>query len=84
MNKKQFLKTYQSVQTLKKPNNVESKQEKPLYRSLQDERLIKEMHYAKFLNNQNKIQQNKEFRSLVEKEEWDEDDIKTLLKSLNN
>ncbi|MEO9654995.1 hypothetical protein [Marinomonas sp.] len=90
MNKKQFLDTYRKVSHLNAPSRTENKPEtketntspKPLYRSPEDERLIKDLHFAKFQKNQENLHENEELKLLIEKPDWDEDDIQTLLKSL--
>ncbi|REG84202.1 hypothetical protein [Marinomonas pollencensis] len=82
MNKKAFLKTYQNIDKLNKTEKAESDTKPPLYRSSYDEKLIKEMHFAKFKKNLQQTQQNESLKQLLEKENWDEEDTKTLLKSL--
>ncbi|MBJ7538495.1 hypothetical protein [Marinomonas transparens] len=81
MNKKQFLNTYKKIDALNKDKATPN--EKPtLYRSEHDERLIKDFHYAKFQKNQQVAQQSEALKSLLEKEEWDEEDTQKLLDSL--
>lgn len=82
MNKKAFLKTYQNIDKLKKAEEAESDPTPQLYRSPYDEKLIKEMHFAKFKKNLQQTQKNEALKQLLEKEEWDDEDTKTLLKSL--
>ncbi|MGR0278592.1 hypothetical protein ACUM5Y_05995 [Marinomonas dokdonensis] len=90
MNKKQFLDTYRKVSRLSTPSKTENKPEqketyssqKPLYRSPEDERLIKDLHFAKFQKNLENLHKNEELKLLIEKTEWDENDIQSLLKSL--
>lgn len=85
MNKKDFLKTYKKINDLKaSPDSQSAKntQEPKLYRSEHDEKLIKEMHYAKFQKNLHRAQQSDAFKTLIEKEEWDEKDMQKLLASL--
>ena len=82
MNKKAFLKTYQNIDKLKKAEEAKSDPTPPLYRSSYDEKLIKEMHFAKFKKNLQQTQKNEALKQLLEKEEWDDEDTKTLLKSL--
>jgi hypothetical protein len=82
MNKKDFLKTYQNIDKLKQANVSNSESTPPLYRSPYDEKLIKDMHFAKFQKNLQQTQENNSLKQLLEKEDWDEEDTKTLLKSL--
>lgn len=84
MNKKQFLNTYRKISGYSAPTQAEPAAEtsKPLYRSAQDEKLIKDLHYAKFQKNQKNLHENEELRLLIEKQEWDENDVKALLRSL--
>lgn len=81
MNKKQFLNTYKKIDSMdkNKPDNIQGR---PLYHSKQDERLIKDFHYAKFKKNLYNIQQSKTLKDLLKKEEWDEKDTEKLLSSL--
>jgi hypothetical protein len=81
MNKKQFLNTYKKIDSMddKKSKNIEKR---PIYRSEQDERLIKDFHYAKFQKNLNNAQQSEALKDLLEKEDWDEKDTEKLLESL--
>ena len=81
MNKKQFLNTYKKIDSMneKDPKSIEKR---PIYRSEQDERLIKDFHYAKFQKNLNNAQQSKALKDLLEKEDWDEKDTEKLLESL--
>ncbi|MCO4784778.1 hypothetical protein [Marinomonas atlantica] len=84
MNKSKMLNAYKSVNNLKgRPQCKEEQEPKTpkIYRSEYDEKLIKEYHFAKFQKNLNLIQNNQEVAELLEKEEWDEEDIKTLLAS---
>lgn len=82
MNKSKMLSAYKAVNNLKtgqsKTGSPED-QPKPLYRSEYDEKLIKEYHFAKFKKNLDLIQNSTELAELLEKEEWDEADIKKLL-----
>gem|GEM_PF-6468843 len=71
--------THQGHTNPKNQQQKENKNEKDLYRSDQDEKLIKDYHYAKFQKNLDQIQNNQSLQSLIEKDEWSEDDIKTLL-----
>lgn len=80
MNKKQFLNTYKTIDSLSQDQTSNS--EPSIYRSKQDERLIKDFHYARFQKNFDNIQNNDAFRDLLEKENWDTKDIQTLLESL--
>lgn len=82
MNKKDFLKTYQNIDKLKPTPDITEEQLKPIYRSLYDEKLIKEMHFAKFQKNLQQTQDNESLKRLLEKENWNEEDTKVLLKSL--
>jgi len=84
MNKKDFLKTYKAINkmNLSDAQSDSPPQEPKLYRSEQDEKLIKEMHFAKFQKNLHRTQHSEEFKKLVEKEEWDEQDMQKLLASL--
>ncbi|ETX09891.1 hypothetical protein MUS1_05365 [Marinomonas ushuaiensis DSM 15871] len=81
MNKKQFLNTYKKIDSIDKTKS-EKIEKKPLYRSEQDERLIKDFHYAKFQKNLYNSQKSKELKDLLEKEDWDEKDTEKLLKTL--
>ena len=82
MNKSKMLSAYKTVNNLKADQSKSGTPEdqlKPLYRSEYDEKLIKEYHFAKFKKNLDLIQNSPELSELLEKEEWDEDDIKKLL-----
>lgn len=82
MNKSKMLNAYKTVNNLKKPqaNEPDSSQNKPkLYRSDYDEKLIKDYHFAKFQKNLDQIQNNPKLSELLEKPEWNEEDIKALL-----
>ncbi|MEP3351125.1 MAG: hypothetical protein ABJN96_14385 [Marinomonas sp.] len=81
MNKKHFLNTYKKIDSLDEDKTKKTEQAS-LYRSEHDERLIKDFHYAKFQKNFNKVQQSDAFKSLLEKENWDDEDIQTFLNSL--
>ncbi|SBT18030.1 hypothetical protein MGA5115_02148 [Marinomonas gallaica] len=84
MNKSKMLNAYKSVNNLKgNPQPEEEKETKApkIYRSEYDEKLIKEYHFAKFQKNLDLLQNNQEVIALLKKEEWDEEDIKTLLAS---
>ncbi|BFM48856.1 hypothetical protein [Marinomonas sp. THO17] len=90
MIKKNFLNTYKKINQLNPQANTESKAledtsaDKPnIYRSKEDERLIKEFHFAKFQKNLDNTKKNNKLKELLEKEEWNEEDVKTLLDSLN-
>ena len=81
MNKNQCLKTYKKIDSLnEKPRNTS--ETKPLYRSEYDERLIKDLHYAKFKKNLQFTQQNPSLKALLEKEDWSDEDTQELLKNL--
>ncbi|TDO99660.1 hypothetical protein [Marinomonas balearica] len=94
MLKKNMIKAYQSNATLpkstssltqdkktytQKHNTKDTENDKGLYRSDEDERLIKDYHFAKFQKNLDQIQNNQALQSLIDQEEWSEEDIKTLL-----
>lgn len=82
MNKSKMLNAYKTVNNLKKTqvDETEASQEKPkLYRSEYDEKLIKDYHFAKFQKNLDLIQNSPELAELLEKSEWDEEDINKLL-----
>lgn len=82
MNKSKMLNAYKAVNNLKKPqtSDITPSQNNPkLYRSEYDEKLIKDYHFAKFQKNLDQIQNNPELTELLEKTEWNEEDIKTLL-----
>lgn len=82
MNKSKMLSAYKTVNNFRKEateaDNPQD-QAKPLYRSEYDEKLIKEYHFAKFKKNLDLIQNSPELAELLEKSEWDEDDIQKLL-----
>ncbi len=81
MNKKQFLNTYKTVDKLNK--ETQKTAEKPsLYRSKDDERLIKDFHYAKFQKNLHNTQQSNALKALLNKKDWSEEDTETLLAAL--
>lgn len=82
MNKKDFLKTYKKIDQLSQTKGNETEYKPSIYRSEHDERLIKEMHYAKFQKNLQHTQQSESFKHLVEKENWNDEDVQALLKSL--
>jgi len=84
MNKKAFLKAYQDVKKLNPEHNQPDAEDgKPkLYRSAEDEALIKSYHYAKFQKNLHQAQSHPNLKSLVEKEEWDDEDTKNLLEMM--
>lgn len=84
MNKSKMLNAYKSVNNLQGNKQIKEKkepEEAKLYRSEYDEKLIKEYHFAKFQKNLDLLQNNKEMAELLKKDEWDEEDIKTLLAS---
>ncbi|MBR7887827.1 hypothetical protein J9B83_02650 [Marinomonas sp. A79] len=81
MNKKQFLNTYKKIDQLDETNKNKA-ENPPIYRSKQDERLIKDYHFAKFQKNRQSAQNNAALKALLEKEQWDNEDVETLLKSL--
>lgn len=81
MNKKQFLNTYKKIDSMDKSKN-QNIDKSPIYRSEQDERLIKDFHYAKFQKNLDNAQKSEALKELLEKESWDETDTKKLLESL--
>ena len=81
-NKSKMLNAYKTVNNLKKAstNEADSSHSKPkLYRSEYDEKLIKDYHFAKFQKNLDQIQNNPALTELLEKTDWNEEDIKTLL-----
>lgn len=81
MNKKQFLNTYKKIDQLDEDNDKKA-ENPPIYRSKQDERLIKDYHFAKFQKNRQNTQNNTALKALLEKEQWDNDDVAILLESL--
>ena len=82
MNRKQMLNAYQSVDKCA-PDQNNKPQSAKIYRSDRDEKLIKDYHFAKFQHNRAQIAQNPVLKSLLDKEEWTENDIQMLLKQLN-
>ncbi|MCV2402350.1 hypothetical protein OFY17_05545 [Marinomonas sp. C2222] len=81
MNKKQFLNTYKKIGALHKKQ--ENEVEKPsLYKTEHDEKLIKDFHFAQFQKNRDQLQDNPDFKALTDKDEWTEEDVQTLLKTL--
>lgn len=81
MNKKQFLNTYKKINSLNKAKGVEP--EKPsLYKTAHDEKLIKDFHFAQFQKNRDQLQDNSDFKALIDKDEWNEEDVQALLKTL--
>ncbi|AEF54263.1 hypothetical protein [Marinomonas posidonica] len=90
MIKKHFLNTYKKINQLN-PNHTsdaghDTTHDEPsanIYRSKKDEKLIKDFHYAKFQENLNKTKKNNKLKELIEKEDWNEEDVKALLDSLN-
>jgi hypothetical protein len=81
MNKKQFLNTYKKIDSMDKSKN-QNIDKNPIYRSEQDERLIKDFHYAIFQKNLHNTKKNEALKGLLEKEDWDEKDTEKLLHSL--
>ncbi len=84
MNRSKMLNAYKTVNNLQSKSDATTggnSQEKKIYRSEYDERLIKEYHFAKFQKNLHQIQNNKELAELLEKEDWSEEDMKTLLEA---
>lgn len=81
MNKNQFLKTYKQIDSLEKEAHIKH-EKKPIYRSDYDERLIKDIHFAKFKKNLQVTQQNPTLKALLEKEVWTDEDTQELLKNL--
>lgn len=82
MNKSKMLNTYKTVnnlQTKSSHSNEDNPPAKKIYRSEYDEKLIKEYHFAKFQKNLHQIQNNKDLAALLEKDDWNEEDMKTLL-----
>ncbi len=86
MNKKAFLKAYQTINQLaereKKVINEPEPYESALYKSAEDEALIKEYHFAKFQKNLAQAQSHPDLQSLVNKEDWSEEDTQKLLAML--
>lgn len=86
MNKRAFLKAYQDVKKLAPEHQAEplsTETDKPkIYRSAEDEELIKSYHYAKFQKNLDQAKHHSDLKALVEKEEWDDEDTKKLLSML--
>lgn len=90
MIKKNFLNTYKQINQLNPQTNSPdtssedtSTSKTNIYRSKEDERLIKEFHFAKFQKNLDNTKKNNKLKELLEKEEWNEEDVKALLASLN-
>lgn len=81
MNKKAFLKTYQMVNKLADPIKEDTYESK-LYQSAKDEALIKEYHFAKFQKNLSQAQSHPDLQSLVNKDDWSEEDTQKLLAML--
>lgn len=85
MNKKAFLKAYQTINKLAEPKTqvpAEPEYQSDLYKSAEDEALIKEYHFAKFKKNLAQAQGHPELQSLINKEDWSEEDTKKLLAML--
>ena len=86
MNKKAFLKAYQTVDKLagtqKTPPPEPEPYESKLYKSAKDEALIKEYHFAKFQKNLAQAQGHPDLQSLINKEDWSEEDTQALLAML--
>ncbi|EAQ66926.1 hypothetical protein MED121_13400 [Marinomonas sp. MED121] len=86
MNKKAFLKAYQTVNKLAESENPQKQAPEPyqsnLYQSAKDEALIKEYHFAKFRKNLSQAQSHPELQSLINKEDWSEEDTQKLLAML--
>ncbi|WP_240009524.1 hypothetical protein [Marinomonas algicola] len=78
ISKKAFLKTYQDI---KKLNNQEP-DHNPIYRSKRDEEVIKEYHFAKFKKNAQQLSESSEFKDLLEKENWTNEDVQRFLSQL--
>lgn len=81
MNKKAFLKAYQMVDKLADPIKTDTYESK-LYQSAKDEALIKEYHFAKFKKNLAQAQSHPDLQSLVNKDDWSEEDTQKLLAML--
>lgn len=86
MNKKAFLKAYQTVNKLGKSEDISPIEpetyESKLYKSAKDEALIKEYHFAKFQKNLAQAQGHPDLQSLINKEDWNEEDTQKLLAML--
>lgn len=86
MNKKAFLKAYQTVNDLAEHTKIKPVQvdayESKLYKSAEDEALIKEYHFAKFKKNLSQAQNHPDLQSLINKEDWNDEDTQKLLAML--
>jgi len=86
MNKKAFLKAYQTINQLaereKQVINEPEAYASELYKSAEDEALIKEYHFAKFRKNLAQAQSHPDLQSLVNKDDWNEEDTQKLLAML--
>ena len=75
ISKKAFLKAYADVS-----KTIEQEADhNPLYKSKQDEMIIKDYHYAKFRKNLASTQDSPELQALLNKEDWSEEDTQSLL-----
>ena len=81
MNRKKMLNAYRAVD--KSASGTSHSKQPSIYRSEYDEKLIKDYHFAKFQRNHAELKHNSALKALLEKEEWDEEDIQTLLRQLN-
>lgn len=86
MNKKAFLKAYQSVNKLAEKEVAETHApeayQSKLYKSAKDEALIKEYHFAKFQKNLAQAQGHPDLQTLINKDDWSEEDTQKLLAML--
>lgn len=86
MNKKAFLKAYQTINNLAEPKSTKVTESEPyqskLYKSAKDEALIKEYHFAKFQKNLAQAQGHPDLQSLINKDDWNEEDTQKLLAML--
>lgn len=81
ISKKAFLKTYQDINKLNKLNK-NTQDHNPIYKSKRDEELIKDYHYAKFQKNAQIIAENNNLKTLLDKEEWTDEDTKEFFNQL--
>lgn len=83
--KKQFLKSYQEIDKLSKNTNAPDKKDVDnlsIYKSKEDEKIIKDYHYAKFQKNLHMANNDDTLKKLALKDEWSQDDIQDFLSIL--
>ncbi|TPE48735.1 hypothetical protein FJM67_12930 [Maribrevibacterium harenarium] len=81
MNRQKMLNAYRAVD--KSTSGTSHPKQPSIYRSEYDEKLIKDYHFAKFRRNHAELSHNPTLKALLEKAEWDEEDVQTLLRQLN-